>query len=61
MITDPLYKTFTHWSLMKMARENFDGIMIKSRGKEDLLFNLAGFYGTLLEKIKENAKNKLKC
>lgn len=51
-ITDPIIKEFTLYDLKNVARKHLESTL-NGKNKEDVLFRLAGFYGTLVDVIKE--------
>jgi hypothetical protein len=53
-ITDPVMKTFTFNELATKAQNHLIHIVSSSTNKNELLFKLAGFYGGLVEVLKEN-------
>ena len=51
-ISDPIMKKFTIYDLKNDARKHLE-FVLNGRNKEDVLFRLAGFYGGLVEVLKE--------
>lgn len=52
-------KTFTFRQLRNISKTHLDKIIANSKDKTELLFNLAGFYGYICQKLKENEKTKI--
>jgi hypothetical protein len=51
-ISDPIMKEFNIYDLKKDARKHLE-FVLNGKNKEDVLFRLAGFYGGLVEVLKE--------
>lgn len=47
-------KKITHYSLAKEANKHLNYIILSSKQADELLFKLGGFYGGLLEILKED-------
>ena len=51
-ILDPIIKEFTLYNLKDDARKHLE-FVLNGKNKEDVMFRLAGFYGGLVEVLKE--------
>ena len=54
-ISDPIMKKFTYEQLKNDARKHLE-FTINAKDKTEMMFRLAGFYGTFIDVLKEKYK-----